>query len=423
MLSASLIQLEYASKHWKSTFSYLAGPSGVGLGLRALRWLACADPVTDASGFPCHPSFDGGLRRCTGAVSCGRRHPPLRVRGRHARVPCVCACAHPSWPGRADRPPGRVLVRRTFSFGRFVFLLCSAPSGLGLALPVPLFASFFFSCVVPFVRLRCLLLSLVSGPGCLGPWRFVFFPPPPPSCVFFSLLVRCAPPLPLAFSGFRPRVPSALALCVVCFVGPPPLGSACALAAFVFPAWPFAAPWWLLPPRPPPPPSLFVSRGFRHCCSGPFLFFFVFFFCLLCSCLLARRSSAVLAVCPPPPSLVCFAGLPLLGSPCALAAFVFPARPLAPPWWLLPPPPPSVSRGFRRCRAVLRFFFPPLLRCSRLLAWRSSAALTVCCPPAPPPRCARGAVCCLVLPRCAALSSRVDLPHLAAASSKQASKQ
>ena len=49
----------------------LAGPSGVGLGLRALRWLACVDPVTDASGFPDRPSFNGGLGRCTGAVSCG----------------------------------------------------------------------------------------------------------------------------------------------------------------------------------------------------------------------------------------------------------------------------------------------------------------------------------------------------------------
>ena len=29
----------------------LEGPSGVGLGLRALRWVACVDPVTDASGF------------------------------------------------------------------------------------------------------------------------------------------------------------------------------------------------------------------------------------------------------------------------------------------------------------------------------------------------------------------------------------
>ena len=110
------------------------GPSGVGLGLRALRWLPCVDPVTDVSGFPYRPSFDGGLGGCTGAVSCGRRHVPLRVGGRHARVPCVCACARPSAPGRAGRPPGRVIVRLTFSFGRFVFLLCLAPSGVGLPL-------------------------------------------------------------------------------------------------------------------------------------------------------------------------------------------------------------------------------------------------------------------------------------------------
>ena len=39
----------------------LAGPSDVGLGLRALRWLACVDPVTDASKFPYRPSFDEGI--------------------------------------------------------------------------------------------------------------------------------------------------------------------------------------------------------------------------------------------------------------------------------------------------------------------------------------------------------------------------
>ena len=50
----------------------LASPSGVGLGLRALQWLTCVDPVTDASGFPYRPSSDAGLGRCTGAVSCGR---------------------------------------------------------------------------------------------------------------------------------------------------------------------------------------------------------------------------------------------------------------------------------------------------------------------------------------------------------------
>ena len=49
-----------------------AGPSGVGLGLCALRWFACVGPVTDASGFPYRPSSDGGLSRCTGAVSYAR---------------------------------------------------------------------------------------------------------------------------------------------------------------------------------------------------------------------------------------------------------------------------------------------------------------------------------------------------------------
>ena len=57
----------------------LAGASGFSLGLRALRLFACVDPVTDASGTPYRPSFDGGLGRCSGAVSCGRRHIPLRV--------------------------------------------------------------------------------------------------------------------------------------------------------------------------------------------------------------------------------------------------------------------------------------------------------------------------------------------------------
>ena len=50
----------------------LAGPSGVGLGLRALRWFAYVDLVTDTSGFLYRPSFHGGLRGCTGVVSCGR---------------------------------------------------------------------------------------------------------------------------------------------------------------------------------------------------------------------------------------------------------------------------------------------------------------------------------------------------------------
>ena len=174
----------------------LAGPFGFGLGLRALRWFACVDPVTDASGFPYRPSFDGGLGRCTGAVSCGHRHLPLRVGGRNARVPCVCACARPSWPGRAGRPSGRVLVRLTFFSGRFVFLLCSAPCGLGLPL------LWFFGCLSPPPFFFFPLFRLPHAPfvplflwfpalGALGLGAFVFFPPPPPACIFFVMRPLC----------------------------------------------------------------------------------------------------------------------------------------------------------------------------------------------------------------------------------------
>ena len=286
----------------------LAGPSGAGLGLRALRWFACVDAVTDASGFPYRPSFDGGLGRCTGAVSCGRRYLPLRVGGRHARVPCVCACARSSWPGRAGRPPGRVLVRLTFSFGRFVFLLCSAPSGLGLPFSSPLF--------VP------------------SPPRFAlsfFFP--------LSVAVFRALPLSLAFFGFRPRVPWALALCVVSLVGLALLGPPCAFAPFVLPAWPLVVAWWSPPPfvscgsscrRSVPGVFFFLSSCPRfRClslsspgCLGPWRWALRFFFlCFLALrvlspfwCLLLGRWLLLGGQCPPPPlpfSVARFSSLPL----------------------------------------------------------------------------------------------------------------
>ena len=149
-------------------------------------------------------------------------------------------------------------MRLTFSFGRFVFLLCLAPSGLVLPwswsfrssvlpvlspflclpvgrwlLPPPPSAVFvvfarclgFFFFSSSFVRPCCLRLSLVSGPGCPGPRR----------CVLFALLA-------FRFSALRALSP------LSCF--PPgrwlPRGGCC-------------------PPPPPPPP--FVSRSFRPCCS------------------------------------------------------------------------------------------------------------------------------------------------------------
>ena len=151
------------------------------------------------------------------AAAGGGRSPPLLAGVRWRRW---CACF--AWPGRAGWPPGRALVRLTFSFGRFVFLLCLAPSGLGLPLsfslllpfpvgcfprppaawlaprlclplgrwllfggcsPPPLcvsrFSSLLLVALVFFfspsssssVRPRCLRSSLVSGPGCPGPRR------------------------------------------------------------------------------------------------------------------------------------------------------------------------------------------------------------------------------------------------------------
>ena len=112
------------------------------------------------------------------------------------------------------------------------FLCVWLVSSLPLGAPPPFF---FFPCVRP----RCLWLSLVSGPGCPGPWGCVLFalwasrfsalralspssvsclavgcslvvaaPPPPAAwCSVLFFFLRCAPPLSPAFSGFRPQVP------------------------------------------------------------------------------------------------------------------------------------------------------------------------------------------------------------------------
>ena len=189
------------------------------------------------------------------------------------------ACARSLWPGRAGRPPGRVVVRLTFSFGRLVFLLCLAPSGLGVPPSLSLSLPFLAALALCF---GCFSRPPAPGSSCASfvspAWPLAalwwFLPPPFPFCVSrFSLLLLgalvffvfffffpffpCAPPLSLAFSGFRPRVPWASALCVVCSVGLPPLGSPCACPSFVLSASLVVALRWLLPP---PPPPLFVSR-------------------------------------------------------------------------------------------------------------------------------------------------------------------
>ena len=337
----------------------LAGPSGAGLGLRALRWLACVDPVTDTSCFLYRPSFDGGLGRCTGAVSCGRRHLPLRVGGRHARVPCLCACARPSWPGRAGRPPGRVLVRLTFFFWPPCLSALRGPLWAGVApfvvlclpSPHPFCFCFVFFCffVCPFffaLRPLCLYLFLVSGPGALGlgalrfffaglkllssPCALAFFvlpcqgplsagcPPQPPPSLAVVAVPRCL--ALVLFSPFSPLVRAPLVSVFLCFPAAGDLGLGaglcrlCALASFVLSPWPLAAPWWLPPPRP-----LCVSRF----SSLPLAAVCRVLCCAVCPWV--RYCAALLRVVPPGVVLSCavllFCGglVPLLVAPCPLA--------------------------------------------------------------------------------------------------------
>ena len=208
----------------------LAGPSGVGLGLRALQWFACVDPVTDASGFPYRPSFDGGLGRCIRAVSCGRRHRPFSVRGRHAQIPCVCACACFLGGVRQARLPGAFWCASSFPVAvSGPLFVCSAPTGLGLPC-LWIFLRFSFS-----VRPPCLQHSVFTGPGCLGPWRLVVRPPPL-FCLFFFPF--CTSPSPAGFF-FLSVFFSLFAVRVFCFF------------SSVLPFFFFSAVCWLCPPPPP----------------------------------------------------------------------------------------------------------------------------------------------------------------------------
>ena len=221
----------------------------VGVPRHSWRRFLCATPRHSWLGF---------------AAAGGGRSPPLLAGVRWRRW---CACF--AWPGRAGRPPGRVLVRLTFSSGRFVFLLCLAPSGLGLPLSLLLLLPFLVGC---FSRPPA---AWLAPRLCLPLGRWLLFggcsPAPPPLCVsrfsllllvalvffFFSFLFFLrAPPLSPAFSGFRPRVPwaSALALFVLLAFRFSALRALVPLSCFV-------PGCWLLPRGCcPPPPPLCVSR-------------------------------------------------------------------------------------------------------------------------------------------------------------------
>ena len=95
--------------------------------------------------------------------------------------------------------------------------------------------------------------------------------------------------------------------------------------------------------------------------------------------------SLLLFAASPPWLVVCFAGLldPLLGPPCASAAFVVSAWPLPVPLRLralsvAPPALVCVARVSSRCRPRFRMF--PLLFCPCLLSLRWWVVVASCCP-------------------------------------------
>ena len=140
---------------------------------------------------------------------------------------CVRVLVFQRQVGRAGLP-GAFWCASPFPLAALSFCFARPPPGWGcpflgplfalplFPLPPPLFFSFFFA------RPLCLLLSLIFGPGCLGPWHFVFLSPPPRPVVFFSPFL-CAP-LVSGFLSFP--APGALGLGALCclFCWPPASG-------------------------------------------------------------------------------------------------------------------------------------------------------------------------------------------------------
>ena len=427
------------------------------------------DPVTDASGFPYRPSFDEdsagapGLFRVDADTSpCGSEDATPGSRA------CVRVLVRPGRGGRAGllgafwcpspfplaalsfcfaRPPpgwGCLFFRSLVAYPppRFVFFpslcflsICAPlvsfflwfpdPGALGVGAlfffpPPPAWVFSFFLFSSSFCAPCSLWPSLVSGPGCPGPWRCVLFvllasrssalsalspllrfllgrwllprgccPPPPPLRVSrFSSLPLCVPSFFFSFAVCAPNfsgfhwfpAPVALGLGAVCclFCWPPAswLSVRSRLFCVSCPALGFS----LVVAAPPPPccVSWFLSlsllpRWFFFCAPPLSLALFGF----------RPRPSWALALC-----VVCFAGLSLLGSQCARASFLLPARPLAASSWLLPPPPFLCLAVF-----VAACFFLLLVGRSRRLPHAPARCVRGCCPPCCVPCCGTSPCC------------------------------
>ena len=286
----------------------------------------------------CGRASPGGaaFRRCEGRLVSGAVPPPAaRPLERAARVPvCVCVRVR-ALLGRVGRAglPGAFWCASPFPLAAFSFCLAWPPPGWGC----------------PPLSRCCCLSSL--------PWRFVFF--------FFLFF----PP------------PAAWLVCVSRLA----VGCSSVVA--------------------PPPPSPFVSRGVCRSCLVPGCCFFFFFFCFFFLVLLSPCAPVVSGLLwfPAPGALglgacvVCFVGLPVLGSPCACPSFLLSTWLLAAPWWLLPPTPPpplflavfvaaarccvpccAVRPWVRRCAALLRVVSPGVvLSCAVLRSFGAAACCAV----------------------------------------------
>ena len=154
--------------------------------------------------------------------------------GSHA---CVCVRALLGGVERAGLP-GAFWCASPFPVAALSLFFVRPPPGLGR----PVCCVFFF---LPFVRPRCLRRSVVSGPGCLGPWRLVrlhplFFLFQPPQPQFFFLLLGGLFPafLFVFFSGCAVRcrfVCLSLWVVLVCgAVGAAVCGALCVLPGAVW---------------------------------------------------------------------------------------------------------------------------------------------------------------------------------------------
>ena len=153
-------------------------------------------------------------------------------------------------PGRVGRAglPGTFWCASPFPPAPLFFRFAWPTLGWGCPFRGPLLALPLFSPLPPpfFFRAPPLCLAFFGfRPRVPQALALCFSFPPPRACGFFS----CAPPLSPAFSDSRPRVSRALALCAFCCVGLQLLSSPCSVALFLFPTRLLAAPWWL-PPLP-----------------------------------------------------------------------------------------------------------------------------------------------------------------------------